>query len=160
MSLVAPHPKRMPLAGDWLEADRLPTDADFIALGVAYRSSGGLARGDDLARLLEERGRGDFSSLARLIVGGRIFSFRWHEDFWVPLFQFDWRDLTVRAVLQTLLLDLSAVLDGWSIGHWFVQPNARLRGERPIECLDADPAAVCQAARGDRLDAASRPVTR
>lgn len=160
MNLVAPHPTPWPLPRGWNEIDRQPTDGDFIALGVAYRGSGGLARGDDLARLLEERRCGDYSSLARLIVGGLVFSFRWHEDFWVPLFQFDKRDLSVRAVLRPVLAELATVFDGWAVGDWFVRPNARLLGERPIELLDANLAAVREAARGDRLDAASRPIAR
>ena len=39
--------------------DERPSSVRFAALLGAYRSTGGTARGDDLARLLEEHHRGD-----------------------------------------------------------------------------------------------------
>src|SRR5450755_1135237 len=70
-------------------------DAAFAAMRAAYQPVGGLARGDDLARLLEERARGDFVSLARLIVDGEVFAFEWRRTYWIPMFQFDLADLSI-----------------------------------------------------------------
>ena len=38
-------------------------EADFAAMRMAYHAAGGFAGGDDLARLLEDTGRGSFASL-------------------------------------------------------------------------------------------------
>lgn len=55
----------------------IPSERGFAALRDAYRATGGIADGDDLARLLEERQLGRYMSLARLIVLGGVFSFEW-----------------------------------------------------------------------------------
>ena len=53
----------------------LPSSGGFAALLAAYRATGGTARGDDVARLLEDHGLGDFIGLARLIAGSEVFGF-------------------------------------------------------------------------------------
>ena len=128
--------------------------AAFDALRHACLAFGGLARGDDLARLLEDRARGDFVSLARLIVSGRIFGFEWQRSFWIPMFQFDLDDLTVRRDLKPVVDELSGAFDGWRLAAWFVEPNDWLKQGRPIDLLDSNPSEVMQAARADRFVAA------
>ena len=46
----------------------LPNLAHFQSLRAAYRNSGGVARGDDLARLLEDRKREGCVNLAKVIA--------------------------------------------------------------------------------------------
>ena len=50
-----------------------PDDRHFATLRSAFRASGDLARGDDLARLLEDRHCGDFVTLPKLIVSRDVF---------------------------------------------------------------------------------------
>lgn len=132
----------------------LPNSHGFIGMLSAYRASGGLARGDPLGRLLDDWQCGDFISLARLIASEEIFSFRWHGDSWVPMFQFDLRDLSVRPGPRQAVVELRPVFDDWGVAVWFVQPNSWLHGQPPLDLLDSDLPAVLQAARGDRFIAA------
>ena len=124
---------------------------EFEALCRAYRGSGGIAYAEDLARLLEERPVGGHLSLARLITSRQVLSFRWHGLIWVPMFQFDTADLTLRCGARQVLRELDGAFDGWAIAEWFVQPNAWLADRSPLDMLDADRTAVLQAARTDRF---------
>jgi hypothetical protein len=130
-------------------------DAAFEAMRAAYQALGGLARGDDLARLLEDRARGDYVSLARLIVANRIFGFEWRHSFWIPMFQFDLGDLSVRRGLRQVLAELVSEFDGWRLAAWFVESNAWLNQGRPIDQIDSNLSEVVQAARADRFVAAA-----
>jgi len=131
-----------------------PSDHDFIMMHAVYRASGGIARADELAGSLEEHACGDFVGLARLIVSRQIFSFQWHDSFWVPMFQFDRRSLHVKAGPRQVLHELTTVFDGWTLATWFAQPNGWLKEHRPIDLLDSKLAAVVEAARADRFIAA------
>jgi hypothetical protein len=128
-----------------------PSDAGFVALRAAYRASGGTARGDDLARLLEDCRNADFESLARLIVSGEAFGFDWKQAFWVPMFQFDLNDLTLKKGPVQVLAELSAAFEGWALAAWYVQPNAWLCHRRPVDLIDSQLADVLAAARADRF---------
>jgi hypothetical protein len=126
-------------------------DTAFAAMRAVYHRKGGLARGDDLARLLEDRARGDFVSLARLIVAGEVFGFEWRHGFWIPLFQFDLQQLSIRPGLRPVLAELASEFDGWRLAAWFVEPNGWLDGALPIDLIDSKPSDVVQAARADRF---------
>lgn len=134
--------------------DRRPSSAGFAALLSAYRSSGGTARGDDLARLLADHHRGDYVSLARLIVAGDVFGFEWRQTLWIPMFQFDARDLAIKQGARQVLAELTADFDGWALAAWFANGNTWLGGHRPVDLLDRDLPAVLDAARADRFVAA------
>jgi len=134
--------------------DNLPSDRDFFAMRGAYRASGGTARGDDLARLLEDHRRGDRVSLARLVVSGEIFGFEWRRLFWVPMFQFEPRDLSLKRGPRQVLAELASEFDGWTLAIWFSQPNCWLNERRPVDVLDSNLPAVLGAARADRFIAA------
>jgi len=143
-----------PATGPRPALDALPTERGFAALCAAYRSSGGIERGDDLARLLEEHQLGNFVSLARLIVTRELFCFEWRDAFWVPMFQFELRDLSIRPGPQRVLAELVSRFDGWSLATWFAKPNAWLDERRPLDLLDENLALVLQAAHADRFAAA------
>jgi hypothetical protein len=130
---------------------RPPETAAFEALRAAYQSSGGLAFGDELARLLEGRRCGGFVSLARLVVSAEVFGFEAGQAFWVPMFQFDAQDLTVRPESRRVLAELVPAYDGWALATWFVQANAWLDARRPLAVLFTDPSSVLEAARADRF---------
>ena len=139
-----PRPRPDPMAAE--AAD----EADFAAMRSAYHAAGGFAGGDDLARLLEDCGRGSFSSLARRIVGGEVFGFEWRHTFWIPMFQFT-EELEVKPGLKAVLAELASEYDGRRLADWFVEPNGWLEERRPIDVLDASPDDVLQAARADRF---------
>jgi hypothetical protein len=122
-------------------------DASFLALQSAYRAAGGLVRGDDLAVRLGLAGRGGYVDLARRIVVGELFSFHWHDSFWLPMFQFDPLALTLREAPRRVLDELRGGFDGWDLAHWHVQANEALGGQRPLDLLDTDLPAVLTAAR-------------
>ena len=126
----------------------------FTALIDAYRASGGTARGDDLARLLEDHHRGNFVSLARHIVAGEVFAFEWRHIFWVPMFQFDLGDLSIKPEPRLVLAELASEFDGWALATWFAQPNTWLNAQRPLDLLESNLPAVLAAARVDRFIAA------
>ena len=128
-----------------------PNSRGFAALLAGFKSSGGLWCGDDLARLLEYRQCGDLGSLARLMVSGDIFSFQWQGNVWVPMFQFDPSQLSVKQGARQVHGELAPVFDGWMLAAWFAQPNTWLKGRRPVDLLDLNFPAVCAAARADRF---------
>ncbi len=131
--------------------DAEPGDHAFVALRAAYRASGGIVRGDDLARTFWDHQRGDYVSLARLIVAREIFSFRWNESYWIPMFQFERGEPAVKPGLSQVLAELVDVFDGWRLAAWFAQPSAWLNGQRPVDLLDSDLSGVRAAARVDRF---------
>jgi len=130
-------------------ADGRPNGPDFATLTAAYRGSGGMERGDDLARLLEERLRGDFLTLARLIASRQIFSFPWQHSLWVPMFQFDPVDLSIGGAAHQVVRELTPGRDGWALARWFALPHRRLDAQRPVDLLRSDLAAVLRTARAD-----------
>jgi hypothetical protein len=123
--------------------------AEFETLQAAYRDSGGIARGDVLASRMSAAGRGGYVDLARRIVAGQLFAFQWHESFWLPMFQFDPLSLALQEGPRRVLDALRGVLDGWALSHWYVQPNDRLQGQRPLDLMDVDPVGVLAAAHAD-----------
>ncbi len=127
------------------------SEHDFGLLRHAFRPSGGIARGDDLSRLLEDHRCGDFISLARFIAQHEIFAFQWRDSFWIPMFQFDLQDLSIRTEPRRVLAELESVFDGWAMAVWFAQPNSWLHGHRPVDLLGTDLDSVLQAACADRF---------
>lgn len=128
----------------------LPSDRDQAAMQAAYRPTGGLASGDELARLIQDHRCGELLTLAGLVGAGDIFGFDWHGTFRVPMFQFDLHDLSIRPQLRPVLELLAPVFDGLALAVWFAQPNCWLGGRRPVELLVDDLPAVLQAAATDR----------
>ena len=134
------------------DATEPPGSAD--AMLAAYWGSGGIARGDDLARLLKRLDRGEPQSLSALIAARQVFGFDWHRAFWVPMFQFDLDSLTLKPGSGAVISELKPVFNGWELASWFAHPNSLLNGSRPVDVVDSDPAAVLGAARIDRFVAA------
>jgi hypothetical protein len=127
------------------------SDIGFVSLQNAYRASGGLANGNELAARLHVNGEGGFATLARWIVSQQVFSFAWNNDFWLPMFQFDVRDLSPRRGLRPVLAELADVMDGWAMAAWFAQPNDALNGRSPASLWLSDWPEVFQAARLQRF---------
>ena len=133
------------------EEDELPSDRDFIAMLAAYRATGGIARTDDLARMLNEQRRAGLDGLAGLIARGTVFGFEWRGAFWLPMFQFEPHDLTLKPAPRQVVAELTAEFDGWAMAVWFAQPNSWLYDRRPVDLLDSQLNQVLEAARTDRF---------
>ena len=123
----------------------------FDAVIAAYKTRGGTARADDLALLLEEKHKGDFVSVAKRIVARDIFSFEWQSHYWVPMFQLNPHDLSVKLEVRRVVRELDGVLDSWTMAQWFAQPNVWLKGQTPVDMVDRQFSEVLNAARSDRF---------
>lgn len=132
----------------------VPTSVGVAALMVAFRSTGGVLRGDELAMMLEELKIGDVASLGRAMACGEICSFYWRSAFWIPMFQFDLENLSFRPGPPNILRELTGVLDEWMLAAWFAKPNLWLMGHKPVDLLASNLPAVIAAARADRFVAA------
>lgn len=117
-------------------------DRCFVSMLRAFRETGGLVRGDEVAELLAQRGAGDVSRLARWIVSREVIAFDWRGELWVPLFQFDLADMSLRPEVRQIARTLESSLDAWGVAVWFSAANARLDERAPVELLLENPAAL------------------
>jgi hypothetical protein len=127
------------------KADRL------MLMQHAFRSTGGLMTGDELAVLLRRQADQPLSLLARWIVDRRVISFEASGETWLPVFQFEPGAMTVRRELQQVIDELREVFDDWELTEWFASSNCWLGGVSPSVCMLRDPEAVIGAARADRF---------
>ena len=123
----------------------------FDTMVDAFRNSGGTARADDFALLLEEKQKGNFVSLAKRLVSRDIFSFEYQDHFWIPMFQFHVADLSGRQEVSRVVNELAAVLDSLMLAIWFTEPNEWLQCRRPVDMMDHYFSDVLAAARADRF---------
>jgi hypothetical protein len=82
-----------------------------------------------------------------MIVTGKIISFGWNQDYWIPTFQLNGYSLDVRSGPQRAITHLCDVFDGWEAATWFATPNPWLRERAPVEMVDDEEEAVANAAR-------------
>ncbi len=125
------------------------TDQQFIALLDSYRDSGGLARAQELVQVFKHRCGCDITPLASWIAKRKVICFEWQSQTWLPLFQFNPLDMTLKPGLSLILAELSSNDDAWDVANWFAQPNAWLGQCSPAASLGLDPAAVLSAWRAD-----------
>ncbi|WP_210544802.1 hypothetical protein [Rhodoferax sp. PAMC 29310] len=132
-------------------------DRAFIAMLDAYRPYGGLSRllGLTAGGHVEYEGRE--SVVGKLVDEGALFGFHWHDDVWIPLFQFDMPGPKVALGPQRITAQLGRGFDGWVIASWFVRPNAWLENHSPIECLSSRLPQVLEAAARLELCCAGLP---
>jgi len=147
--LRAPHDG--PAGGGFEPA---PSSGGLRVLKMALRASGGIAREDDLARLLCDRGDGGQGDpiLGELLASAEVFGFVWLGSVWLPMFQFDLRQLSVQRAPQQVRAELlgACALDGWDCASWFARPHAELNHRAPVDLLATDLQGVLGAARADR----------
>jgi len=134
-----------------------PNGKSFIALLEAFRATGGTAPGEIMGRLLQEHQAGQAVSLAKLIHSGQVFGFQWRASLWVPMFQFDADDLSLKAGAQRVRTELPPLWSGWTLASWFAAPNEGLDGRSAADMLDVDLPAVIKVAHGLRPVDASPP---
>jgi hypothetical protein len=78
--------------------------------------------------------------------GGRVLAIEWNGSTVFPAFQFD-ADAQPRPAIAAVLTHLRAAgLSEWQQALWFNAGTGWLSNRRPVDLLDADPAAVVAAA--------------
>jgi hypothetical protein len=122
-----------------------------MAMVDAYRRSGGLLSGDEVALLLSAHSSQPISLIARWIVSRRVVSYVWQSQTLVPLFQFDRSDMSLRRGTSEVIAELADTFDDWELAAWFATPNSWLQGAAPVDLIDVGQPAVRQAARADRF---------
>lgn len=130
-------------------------DRLFMGMLDAYRSSGGLARAQEIFTVYRAQNGSDVATLARWIVKREVISFDWQSKVWLPLFQFNRVHMAPHAGLQPVLAILNPVFSPWEIALWFTQPNPWLEGCTPANSLETRTNAVLHAASADCLIAAA-----
>lgn len=136
------------------ELSDTPSSNGFLALIRAFFGSGGTTRSEELSRLFDERYCGDRLSLAKLMAAERVFVFEWRHTLWIPMFQFDPRDLSPQPFMEKILAVLTPVCSGWQLANWFAKPHPRLGNRRPVDMVNQDLSAVLAAARATRFETA------
>jgi hypothetical protein len=126
-------------------------DLAFQGLRSAYSESGGIARGDVVDRLCAARGRTAFIGVADLLADEDIFGWEWDNSLWVPMFQFEPTDMSLRPAPRRVRAVLGHEFDGWAVSTWFVEPHEWLARHRPVDLLESNLRAILQAARADHL---------
>jgi len=143
-----PHGELLPVGRGHI--GEAPNAEGFVAMLGDFRRSGGIERAADVAWLLDEQPGAVHGRLTSLLGSGVIFGFTWRDTLWVPMFQFDPRDMSVRTRAQQVRLALGAEFDPWSLSTWFAQSNEHLTYQRPVDLIDMNLPAVLHAAHADR----------
>ncbi|MBB1600472.1 hypothetical protein [Variovorax sp. UMC13] len=126
-------------------------DALFVELLNGYRRSGGLARGSEVAVRAAQRRCDGTSWLENCLERRMVIALDWHSGLWLPLFQFDRRDMSLREEVRGPCAELSGIMDGWELALWFIRPQCLLHHCSPLELLDSQPAVVLDAARREHF---------
>jgi len=80
-----------------------------------------------------------------------VISFEWNALRWLPRFQFVGAGLLPDPSVALALEELNAVFDECEVAQWFATRNSSLADRAPVDVIGAQPAAVLEAARGDRF---------
>jgi hypothetical protein len=143
----APRQPYRPNASAYLE--RLQA-CQYREIMNGFRASGGVISADEAVTLLMRRTDQPISRLARWIVDREVISLEWQARTVLPRFQFDLPTMTPRTSVSTVFRELIPALTDWEICLWLVTPNAWLANTSPLDAIASDPAAVVDAARGER----------
>lgn len=122
-----------------------------MAMLDAYRSSGGLARAQEVLAMFKRGGGPGVAALARWIASRELICFEWQAQTWLPVFQLNRRDLTPDRRLRPVFAELTRIYDHWDVATWFSLPNPWLAQRAPVDSLWGDPGAVLDAARAERF---------
>jgi len=122
----------------------------FVNLLNAFRESGGLARANEVAAQFQRRSEQDISVLGGWLLKRQAIAFEWHSKLWMPLFQFNPSDMSLRAGLAGILAELVVVYNDWDLASWFAKPNPWLSEALPADTLAVAAAQVLWAARAER----------
>lgn len=123
--LCAPLPR-------WGEA---PEGNGFVGLLHAFFDSGGTLEAEAVDRLLLACRGAQAGGLSDLLATRQVFAFEWRHSLWVPMFQFDPNDLSVRPGSQRVRDELPVLWSGWNQASWFASPNIWLGGCTPVAVI-------------------------
>lgn len=123
----------------------------IVRMRSAFGATGGMMSADALSILLLVHTDQPISRLARWIVDRQIVTFESASQRWIPMFQFDLRDMRVLHSVQRSILELRDVLDDSELTEWFATPNTWLTGGTPANLVKEQGGAVIEAARADRF---------
>lgn len=143
------------MSDERLQEQACLADHQFIGMLDAYRQSGGLARLQELANLRSSGEPIDLAKLATCISRRELICFEWQSYAWLPLFQFDLRDMTLRPQLQRIVVQLSCVYNPWEVAFWFTEPKPWLSHRAPADTGAGDLPMLLQHAHSDRAGAGS-----
>jgi hypothetical protein len=129
----------------------LPSNGEFVMLLDAYRELGGLARAQEVTRMMASRGGPNGIGLNAMLRARDLLSFEWQSHIWIPLFQFDRSTMALLTGLTDVIVLLSSGLEPWEQALWFSQRNPWLGGQIPAQVLALDHEAVVRAACADEL---------
>ncbi len=132
-------------------ADAVFDRAEVTGWMGAFRATGGMVSGDELAYMLRRGADQPVSLVARWIVDQHVVRVDWHGALLLPLFQFDLASASVHTGVREAITVLSGPFDAWETAEWFARPNEWLGGHIPADMITLDPAATVQAARADRF---------
>jgi hypothetical protein len=133
------------------QAEEHQQNGQFVTMLNAFRSSGGLAREQEVAVHIKNHWVNDVSPLAGWLFKREICGFQWQSKLWIPLFQFNPSSLTLRAGLNAVMSELASIYDDWEIATWFAEPNPWLADCAPADVLAVAPTQVHHAARAERF---------
>lgn len=121
------------------------------AAGKVYSRRGGLLSGEEVSLLMRRHTAQPVSQLARWIVLSNIISLDNQGQTWIPLFQFEQDDMSIKPTVSAVLAELAPLLDGNELAVWFASANDWLAGASPLDTIEVDFPAVLKAARADRF---------
>lgn len=143
------------------EEDRVATSAlkweanqQFIAMLNGYRRSGGLAQAREVASMCSNAENCTLAQLLAGCVNRELVSVDWQSRIWIPLFQFNRPNMSLRDGLRDVLAELAVVFNAWDVALWFSQPNPWLFDETPADVMALSMQDVMHAARAERYVAA------
>ena len=128
-------------------ADVDSRELQYQSLIAAFRRTGGVVTGNELAALVQPHTGQAVSKVARWIVTRRALSFPWEGQTLLPLFQFEGRGMRLRECMAQVLPELADLLDNWELARWFANPNPWLGDVAPADLLATRPDLVHDAAR-------------
>ena len=117
-------------------------DDQFSLMARVFCRTGGLATADEMVRLLRRHADQPLSQLAHWIVGGDVVNLDWRCETFVPLFQFNRLDLSLRPEVLDVVQELSGAFDNWDTALWFAQSNEWLQEAAPVDIITDDRLAV------------------
>lgn len=126
-------------------------DATFVAMLPAFRTTGGIATGEEIKQRIGQRQTGGSSRLARSIAAGELISFEWNATLWLPLCQFDLYTMEMDRGAEEIVQELASIMDGWEITQWLATPHPALHDKLPVDLLRTNRGATLNAARLDRF---------
>jgi hypothetical protein len=131
-------------------SDRL-AERQFASMQTRFGRHGGMATGSELALELHGRVDAPTSRIASWISRRSVVSVRWHGETFLPLFQFDRTEMSIRRVVSDVIEELRSPFDSWELALWFIEPNLWLGGATALELLCTNERDVLGAARADRF---------